>query len=79
MVFVWIYVNGDCVNICLCDDDMLLFNTNYELILETKKISCFQTWHERNEGSKCYMGVKIIKKGDSIMLSQEHYIEKLLK
>ena len=29
--------------------------------------------------AKVIMGVKIIRVGDSIMLSQEHYVEKILK
>ena len=29
--------------------------------------------------AKVILGVKIIRMGDSIMLSQEHYVEKILK
>jgi len=61
------FIDNECVIISLYGDDMLIFGTCHEIVRSTK-----------SEAS-VILGVKIKRNNDEIMLSQEHYIEKLLK
>ncbi|OMO97119.1 Integrase, catalytic core [Corchorus capsularis] len=66
------------VVICLYVDDMLIFGTNMIGINETKKFltSVFKM-KDLNEVDTI-LGIKVIKYDNKYMLSQSHYIEKLL-
>ena len=70
--------NCDCVIICLYVDDMLIFGTTLEVVCETKSFLASKFDMKDMGEASVILGVKIIRKGDSIMLTQEHYVEKLL-
>ena len=73
------FENGDCVIICLYVDDMLIFGTCNEIVARTK-LFLGSNFEMKDMGeANVILGVRIIRKGDSILLSQEQYIEKLLK
>jgi len=71
--------NGECVIICLYVDNMLIFGTCIDIVSKTKLFleSKFEM-KDMGEAS-VILEVKVIRKGDSILLSQEQYTEKLLK
>ena len=68
-----------CVIIALYIDDMLIFGTSLSVVHSTKRFLALQfDMKDMGEG-KVILGVKIPRMGDSILLSQEHYVEKILK
>ena len=71
--------NDDCVIIHLFMDDMLIFGACIDIVSWTKFF--LGSKFEMNDMDKAnvVLGVRIIRKEDSILLSQEQYIEKLLK
>ena len=74
----------DCVIIALYVDDMLIFSTSPSMVRpsmvhSTKRFLASQFDMKDMGEAKVILGVKIIRMDDSIMLSQEHYIEKILK
>ena len=69
----------ECVIIALYVDDMLIFSTSLDVVHSNKKFLASQFDMKYMGEVKVILGVKIITMGDSIMLSQEHYVEKLLK
>ena len=71
--------NRECAIICLYVDDMLIFGTCIDIVSKTKLFleSKFEM-KDMGEAS-VILGVKVIRKGDSILLSQEQYTEKLLR
>jgi len=71
--------NGKCVIICLYVDVMLVFGTCDDIVFKTKKFlgSKFEM-KEMGEAS-VMLGVRVIRKGDSILLSQEQYTKKILR
>ena len=72
-------IEKECVIIALYVDDMLIFGTSLSVVHSTKRFLALQfDKKDRGEG-KVILGVKITRMGDSIMLSQEHYTEKILK
>ncbi|CAH9068398.1 unnamed protein product [Cuscuta epithymum] len=71
--------NGVCIIICLYVDDMLIFSSNIELINETKSFLASKFDMKDLGEAKLILGIKVIRKDDGIILSQEHYAEKLLK
>jgi len=71
--------NGECVVICLYVDDMLIFGTCIDIVSRTKFfLGCKFEMKDMGEAN-VILGVRIIRKGDSILLSQEQCIEKLLR
>jgi len=64
--------NCECVIICLYVDDMLIFGTCIDIVPKTKLFleSKFEM-KDMGEAS-VILGVKAIRKRDSILLSQEH-------
>lgn len=72
-------VNGDCVIICLYVDDMLIFGTSMSVVLETKSFLSSKFDMKDMGEAKVILGVKIIRNESGILLSQEHYVEKILK
>ena len=71
--------NDECVIICLYVDDMLIFGTNMNVVIKTKNFLTSKFDMKDMGEVKVILGVKIIWNGNNILLSQEHYIEKLLK
>jgi len=71
--------NGECFIICLYVDDMLIFGTCIDIVSKTKLF--LESMFEMKDMGEVtvILGVKVIRKGDSILLSQEQYIEKLLR
>ena len=67
------------VIIALFVNDMLIFGTNLSVIHSTKRFLVSQFDMKDMGEVKVILGVKITRMGDSIMLSQEHYVEKILK
>ena len=72
-------IGKECVIIALYVDDMLIFGTSPSMVHSTKRFLASQ-FHMKDMGeAKVILGVKIIRMCDSIMLSQKHYVEKILK
>ena len=62
------------VIIALYGDDML----SLSVVHSSKRFLASQNMKDMSE-AKVILGMKITRMGDSIMLSQEHYVEKILK
>ena len=73
------YIEKECVIIALYVDDMLIFGTSLSMVHSTKRFLASQFDMKDMGEANVILGVKITRMGDSIMLSQEHYIEKILK
>ena len=73
------FENGKGVIICLYVDDMLIFGTDLEQVEETKKFLSNNFEMKDMGGAGVILGIKIIRDGSTIALSQSHYIEKVLK
>ena len=69
----------ECVIIALYVDDMLIFGTSLSVVHRTKRFLSSQFDMKDMSEAKVILGVKITRMGDNIMLSQEHYVEKILK
>ena len=69
----------ECVIIALYVDDMLIFGTSLNVVHSTKRFLTSQFNTKDMGEAKVILGVKITRISDSIMLSQEHYVEKILK
>ena len=72
-------IDKQCVIIALYVDDMLIFDTTLDMVHSTKRFLASQFDMKDMGETKIILGVKIIRIGDSIILSQEHYVEKILK
>ena len=72
-------IEKECVIIALYVDDMLIFGTSLIVVQSTKRFLASQFDMKDMGEAKVILGVKITRMGDSIMLSQEHYVEKILK
>jgi len=71
--------NGECVIIFFYVDDMLIFGTCTDIVSRTK-LFLRSKFEMKDMGEvNVILGVRIIRKGDSILLSHEQYIEKLLR
>ena len=67
------------VIICLYVDDMLIMGSNNEVIKPTKKMFN-NKFNMKDLGvADVILGIKISKTSDGLILSQSHYIEKILK
>ena len=73
------YTGKECVIIALYADDMLIFGTSLSVAHNTKRFLTSQFDMNDMGEAKVILGVKITRMGNSIMLSQEHYVEKILK
>ena len=63
--------NDECVIICLYVDDMLIFGTCINIVSKTK-LFLESRFEMKDMGeANVILGVKVIRKGDSILLSQE--------
>ena len=71
--------HSECVIICLYVDDMLIFGTCDDIVSSTKYFLASNFDMKDMGEASVILSVKIIRKGDGIMLSQEHYVEKILK
>jgi len=71
--------NDDQVIIWLHVDDMLIFGTCNGIVFKTKSFLASKFDTKAMGETRVILGVKITRKGDSILLSQKHYVEKLRK
>ena len=69
----------ECVIIALYVDDMLIFGTSLSVVHSTKRFLASRFDKKDMGEAKVILGVKITRMGDSIMISQELYVEKILK
>ena len=58
---------------------MLIFSTNLDVVHSTKRFLASRFDMKDMGEAKVILGLKITRMGDHIMLSQEHYVEKILK
>ena len=71
--------NNSCIIICLYVDDMLIFGTNLQVVIDTK--SFLRSKFDMKDLGKVelILGIKITITLNGLNLSQEHYIENILK
>ena len=72
-------IDKECVIIALYIDDKLIFGTSLDIVHSTKRFLASQFYMKDMGEAKVMLSVKITRIGDSIMISQEHYVEKILK
>jgi len=60
-------------------DDILIFGTCNDIVFKNKSFVAYKFDMKDMGKTRVILGVKIIRKGDSILLPQEHYVEKLLR
>ena len=71
-------VGFDSVVLTLYVDDLLIFSSTIEQIDETKRFLA-QTFEIKDMGCvDTILGIKVIKKDSSIILSQSHYVDQIL-
>ena len=68
-----------CLIICLYVDNMLIFDTCNDIVFKTKSFLASKFDMKDMGEASVILGVKIIRKGGSILLSHEHYVKKLLR
>ncbi|RVW88077.1 Retrovirus-related Pol polyprotein from transposon TNT 1-94 [Vitis vinifera] len=73
------YEDNTCVVICLYVDDMLIFGTNLEVMCETKKFLGSKFDMKDLGEAEVILGIKITRTPNGLKLSQEHYVEKILR
>ncbi|RVW75946.1 Retrovirus-related Pol polyprotein from transposon TNT 1-94 [Vitis vinifera] len=73
------YEDNTCVVICLYVDDMLIFGTSLEVVHETKKFLGSKFDMKDLGEAKMILGIKITRTPNGLKLSQEHYVEKILR
>lgn len=65
--------------ICLYVDDLLIFGTNIDVVIATKKFLASNFDMKDMGEASVILGIKILKNNDSVTLTQTHFIEKMLK
>jgi hypothetical protein len=73
------FIGNKGVIICLYVDDMLIFGTDLESIQNTKEILSSSFSMKDMGVADIILGIRIMRQGDSLVLNQSHYIEKILK
>ena len=73
------YEDNTCVVICLYVDDMLIFGTSLEVVCETKKFLGSKFDMKDLWEADVILGIKITRTPNGLKLSQEHYVEKILR
>nr|CAN80986.1 hypothetical protein VITISV_030770 [Vitis vinifera] len=73
------YEDNTCVVICLYVDDMLIFGTSLEVVCETKKFLGLKFDMKDLGEAEVILGIKITRTPNGLKISQEHYVEKILK
>ena len=66
------FLNDDHAIICLYVDDILIFGTCNDIVFKTKSFLASKFDMKDMGEASVILGVKIIRKGDSILLSQVH-------
>ncbi|KAL6337961.1 hypothetical protein AAG906_005928 [Vitis piasezkii] len=73
------YEDNTCVVICLYVDDMLIFGTSLEVVCETKKFLGSKFDMKDLGEEEVILGIEITRTPNKLKLSQEHYVEKILR
>ena len=73
------YEDNTCVVIYLYVDDMLIFGTSLEVVCETKKFLGPMFDMKDLGKTEVILGIKITRTPNGLNLSQEHYVEKILR
>ncbi|GJW21140.1 zinc finger, CCHC-type containing protein [Tanacetum coccineum] len=71
--------SGKGVIICLYVNDMLIFRTDQNQVDKTKKFLSSRFSMKDKEEAKVFLGIKIKRENKGIVITQSHYIEKILK
>ena len=71
--------NNSCIIICLYIDDMLIFGTNLQVVINTKSFLRLKFDMKDLGEAEVILGIKITRTLIGLNLSQEHYIKKILK
>ena len=72
-------IDNENVIISLYVDDMLIFGSSMNIVHSTKYFLASKFDMKDMGVASVILGIKIIRRNNSIMLTQEHYVEKLLK
>ena len=64
-------VDGQCVIICLCLDDMLFFGTSHDIVHKPKNFLAFKFDLKDIGKAMVTLGVKAVWKCDNVIFSQE--------
>ena len=73
------YKNNTCIVICLYVDDMLIFGTSLQVVCETKKFLGSKFDMKDLGEVEVILEIKITRTPNVLKLSQEHYVEKILR
>ena len=73
------YENNTCVVIYFYVDDMLIFGTSLEVVCETNKFLGSKFDMKDLGEAEVILGIKITRTPNGLKLSQEHYVEKILR
>jgi hypothetical protein len=71
--------NNEGVIICLYVDDLLIFGTSLEVVHDTKRFLSSNFDMKDMGEANVILGIKILRDNNCIILSQSHYVEKMLK
>ena len=71
--------NNSCIIICLYIDDMLIFGTNLQVVIDTWSFLRSKFDMKDLGEAEMILGIKISRMLNGLNLSQEHYVEKILK
>ena len=69
--------DSECVILSLYVDDILIFGTSLDIVCETKSFLGSNFDMKDMGEASVILGIRIIRKNDGILLTQEHYIQKL--
>ena len=72
-------VGDDCIVLSLYIDDILMFGSNIGIINETKLFLCSKLEMKDMGVANMTLGLKLSKSVDCMVISQSHYIEKILE
>ena len=73
------YEDNTCVIIFLYVDDKLIFGSNLEVVCETKKFLGSKFDMKGLGEAEVILGIKITRTPNGLKLSQEHYVDKILR
>ena len=71
--------NNSCIIIYLYIDDMLIVRTNLQVVIETNSFLRSKFDMKDLGESELILGIKITRTLNGLYLSQEHYVDKILK
>ena len=71
--------NNSCIIICLYVDDMLIFGTNQQVVINTKSFLRSKFDMKDLGEAEVILGIKITRTLKGLNLSREHYVEKILR